>query len=89
MRRLRPVEPLVAEPLSQPEIQDPRIERMREEIGRLPEEMRETLLLKLNQELSYAEIAAVLAIPIGTVRSRIHQAVSRLRLALGQNTPSP
>jgi len=36
MRRLRPVEPLVAEPLSQPEIRDPQIKRMREEIGSLP-----------------------------------------------------
>ncbi len=64
------------------EREDARLPVMREAILRLPEEMRETLELRLSQELSYEEIAAVLEIPLGTVRSRLHAAVRRLREAL-------
>ena len=45
----------------------------------MPREMRETLELRLADELSYEEIAAVLEIPVGTVRSRLHNAVKKLR----------
>lgn len=58
---------------------DPRLERMREAIHLLPEVQREVLELRLRHELSYEEIAGVLKIPVGTVRSRLHLAVRRLR----------
>ncbi|MFY9925422.1 MAG: sigma-70 family RNA polymerase sigma factor, partial [Opitutaceae bacterium] len=61
---------------------DERLELMRQAISRLPETQREPLLLKLQQELSYAEIADVLDIPVGTVRSRLHHAVLFLRQTL-------
>jgi RNA polymerase sigma-70 factor (ECF subfamily) len=59
--------------------EDPRVEAMRQAIDRLGEAQREVLGLRLGQDLSYAEIAEALAIPIGTVRSRMHTAVSALR----------
>jgi len=34
------------------------------------------------EELTYPEIAAAMGIPVGTVRSRIHRARGRLRVAL-------
>jgi len=40
------------------------------------------LELRLRCELSYEEIADVLEIPVGTVRSRLHGALQRLRAAL-------
>jgi RNA polymerase sigma-70 factor (ECF subfamily) len=61
---------------------DERIEAMRAAIVALPEPLRETLLLRLQQDLSYEEIAEVLDVPVGTVRSRLHHAVRRLQEAL-------
>jgi len=57
----------------------PDLQCMRECIARLPDLQRETLELRLRDGLSYEEIADVLGIPIGTVRSRLHHAVKRLR----------
>ena len=49
------------------------------EVGELPVEQREVLLLAAVEELHYQEIAAALAIPVGTVMSRLSRARSRLR----------
>lgn len=59
--------------------EDERLATMRAAIGRLPPLQREALELRLRDELTYAEIARVLDIPLGTVRSRLHDAVRRLR----------
>jgi RNA polymerase sigma-70 factor (ECF subfamily) len=56
--------------------------RMWNAIQELPPLYRQTLLLRLADELSYEEIAAALDVPLGTVRSRIHEAVRRLRAQL-------
>ena len=59
----------------------------RERIGRalasLPEHHRSIIILSDIEGLSYREIAEVLAIPMGTVMSRLHNARKRLREALG------
>ncbi len=82
-RRTRASEPLDEEhPDVAKEIPDDRIEAMRTAIAALPETHREPLHLKLQEELSYAEIAEVLNVPIGTVRSRLHHAVLRLQQVL-------
>jgi len=51
-----------------------RLERLHAAILTLPIEYREALVLCELEELSYAECAAVLGCPIGTVRSRLHRA---------------
>ncbi|MCC7358028.1 MAG: sigma-70 family RNA polymerase sigma factor [Anaerolineales bacterium] len=48
----------------------------------LPAPQREVLLLRYTEDLSLAEIAAVLAIPVGTVKSRLSVALGRLRARL-------
>jgi RNA polymerase sigma-70 factor (ECF subfamily) len=48
-------------------------------LRQLPDDQREVLLLVALEEMSYAEIAAVLAIPIGTVMSRLSRGRERLR----------
>jgi RNA polymerase sigma-70 factor, ECF subfamily len=52
----------------------------------LPDAFREAVVLRDLQELTYAEIAAALAIPVGTVMSRIHRGRALLREALGGRT---
>ena len=53
-----------------------------EAIARLPEELRDTLLLAAVEGLDTREAAAILEIPEGTVRSRLHTARRRLMEAL-------
>jgi RNA polymerase sigma-70 factor (ECF subfamily) len=49
---------------------------------------RDVLLLLAWADLSYAEIAIALDIPVGTVRSRLHRARALLRERLGANGQS-
>jgi RNA polymerase sigma-70 factor (ECF subfamily) len=56
-------------------------------IRRLPPHYRDVLVLAELQELSYAEVAAVAGIELGTVRSRLARARERLReLLLAEST---
>lgn len=52
--------------------------RVRERVDALSDNHREVLLLAVWEELSYDEIAAVLDVPIGTVRSRLARARQNL-----------
>ncbi len=48
-------------------------------IRRLPADQRALVALRYEQQLTDAEIAATLSMPIGTVKSRLHRAISTLR----------
>ena len=48
-------------------------------LGRLPNEVRETLLLVVVGELTHQEAADLLGVPIGTVLSRVSRGRTRLR----------
>lgn len=50
-----------------------------EAIDQLPEESRQTLLLREVDGLAYAEIAEVMGIPKGTVMSRLHHARKKVK----------
>jgi RNA polymerase sigma-70 factor (ECF subfamily) len=52
-------------------------------ILRLPSEQREVLLLVALEQMSYAEAAQALGIPLGTVMSRLYRARERVRMLLG------
>lgn len=56
------------------------------EIGDLPPEDRDLLLLIAWEECSYAECAEILDIPVGTVRSRLHRIRRQLRVAVEGHT---
>jgi RNA polymerase sigma-70 factor (ECF subfamily) len=55
------------------------LRELMQQMDRLPAEQREVLLLAAVEELRYEEIAAALAIPIGTVMSRLSRAREKLR----------
>lgn len=56
--------------------------RVRECVRNLPDEFREVVVLRDMESLSYEEIASVLGLPIGTVRSRIHRGRLQLQVML-------
>jgi RNA polymerase sigma-70 factor (ECF subfamily) len=57
-------------------------ERVKRALGSVPDEFREALVLRDLEDLSYEEIAGVLGVPLGTVRSRIARGRERLRCLL-------
>jgi RNA polymerase sigma-70 factor (ECF subfamily) len=52
---------------------------VRASVDRLPEALRQTLILAYHQDLKYREIAEILKIPVGTVKSRLHAALAKLQ----------
>jgi RNA polymerase sigma-70 factor (ECF subfamily) len=63
------------------------VERQRvvcEAIEALPMAQREVVLLRINGELSFKEIADMLAAPMGTVLARMHKAVKSLKDTLAK-----
>jgi RNA polymerase sigma-70 factor (ECF subfamily) len=52
--------------------------RLAEAVDALPERHRAVFLLARYEELPYDEVAAVLRIPVGTVKSRMNKAVKLL-----------
>ncbi|KUO02554.1 RNA polymerase sigma factor [Streptomyces caeruleatus] len=57
-------------------------------LAALPARHRDVLLLVAWGDLGYGEAAQALGIPVGTVRSRLHRARSKLREALGGSNPT-
>jgi RNA polymerase sigma-70 factor (ECF subfamily) len=55
-----------------------------EALARLPDYMREVVVLRCGRELSFAEIAEVTGAPVGTLKSRFHRAVLALRQSVGR-----
>jgi len=51
--------------------------RVSEVIANMPENLREILILAYFNRFSYKQMADILSIPIGTVKSRLHTAVAR------------
>jgi RNA polymerase sigma-70 factor (ECF subfamily) len=57
--------------------------RLGRELARLPQRQREALALRFMEDLPYAEAAALLERPVGTVKSDVHRGLRRLRGQLG------
>jgi len=59
--------------------------RVRADVNNLPEFLRQVVVLAYYQGLKYREIADILGIPVGTVKSRLHSALCKLQEAWSQS----
>ncbi len=57
-------------------------ERIRHAVERLDESKREVVLLCYHNDFTHEQVAAILAIPLGTVKSRLNAALKQLRTTL-------
>jgi|UniRef100_A0A7V3YFH4 RNA polymerase sigma-70 factor (ECF subfamily) len=60
------------------------LERVSQAVGQLPLKFREVIVLRYVEELSYEEIARILDVPVGTVKTYLHRAKAKLRELLGE-----
>jgi len=51
-------------------------ELVRQVVASMPDHLREVLMLAYFQKMAYKEVAQVLSVPLGTVKSRLHAAVA-------------
>jgi len=65
---------------------DEQREVVRKIVSQMPDHLREILVLGYYQRFPYKEISEVLAIPLGTVKSRLHAAVSYFAAAYRRET---
>jgi RNA polymerase sigma-70 factor (ECF subfamily) len=60
-------------------------ESLKASIEKLPTDQRALLSLRYQQDFDISEIAEILAIPEGTVKSRLHRTLAELREIMGAN----
>ena len=65
-----------------------RAEWIHRAVARLPEQLRSVVELVYFRGLKYREAAELLSIPVGTVKSRLHTAMARLKDAWSEARPS-
>ena len=76
--------PLWSEPQETPEagvLRRRDEQSIRDMVSALPDQFRETIVLREVNDLSYSEIAEIAGVPVGTVMSRLARARSMLRAA--------
>jgi RNA polymerase sigma-70 factor (ECF subfamily) len=59
--------------------------RVRTALRKLPQDLREIVVLREFEDLSYQEIAEIVAVPVGTVMSRLSRARALLKALLVEN----
>lgn len=62
---------------------------VRQSVDQLPEFLRQVVVLAYYQGLKYRDVAEILGIPVGTVKSRLHAALQRLQEAWGAVPAAP
>jgi len=72
-------------PLEQAEGEERR-QMVRASVDRLPDFLKQVVILAYYQGLKYSDIGQILGIPVGTVKSRLHSALSKLQEAWSEAT---
>jgi RNA polymerase sigma-70 factor (ECF subfamily) len=70
------IDSMVAQPLIAGQARDDELEWA---LAQLEESQRQVVALRFYADLSLEEIAEVIGVPIGTVKSRLHRALAKLR----------
>jgi RNA polymerase sigma-70 factor (ECF subfamily) len=81
-RKKKEVDPLPEEPPAESRSDPAVVHQVREALAQLEPQQREIVMLREYEGLSYEEIAQVLKVPVGTVRSRLFRAKLALRTLL-------
>lgn len=63
-----------------------RLKVVRQAVGALPTELRQVIVMKEFEEMTFQEISETLELPLSTVKSRLYTALKQLRLRL-ERTP--
>jgi RNA polymerase sigma-70 factor (ECF subfamily) len=69
-----------------PPTSNPQGERLDRALRALPPKQREVIVMKIDGDLTFAQIAAVVGVSANTAASRYRYALQRLRRALGETT---
>jgi RNA polymerase sigma factor (sigma-70 family) len=94
VRRFEPIDPETVVALSAPspdsdpgerEFPVDETERLRRALAKLPEEQRRALVLAAFYGRTSREISELEGVPVGTAKTRIRAAMTKLRAALGVN----
>lgn len=64
-------------------VQEEQLRRLRHAVEQLRPEEQEVFLLRQNGELTYEQIADCTSLPLGTVKTRMRNAIRRLRQSVG------
>ncbi|MEP6787522.1 MAG: RNA polymerase sigma factor [Acidobacteriota bacterium] len=79
----------VASPHLSPARTTEKVERMnlvRQAVGALPSDLRQVIVMKEFEEMTFQEISETLELPLSTVKSRLYTALKQLRMRL-ERTP--
>jgi len=74
---------------SRPAADDPRGERLESALSALPPEQREVIALKIDGQLTFAQIGQAMGVSINTAASRYRYALEKLRASLAAAECSP
>ena len=71
---------------SQQAEQNERLRAVRQAVGSLPADLRQVIVMKEFEEMTFQEISDALDVPLSTVKSRVYTALKQLRMKL-ERTP--
>lgn len=74
---------LASEPAPETLLRDQRTLHVRRALQAIPTEMRQVIVMKEYEDLTFAEIAEILQIPVSTVKSRLYTGLQQMRARLG------